>query len=84
MLLLLQLIRQSSVHIIPLRSHLNMSQSTPPRGVLLVGSLPVPSNEDAFKLCLALPGHLASIPDGEIGDRYNWIGWQREISPKKP
>lgn len=61
-----------------------MPQFIHPKWVLLVGSLPVPSNEDAFKLlCQTIPGRLASIPDGETGNRHKWVGWQCDVFPQE-
>jgi hypothetical protein len=48
-----------------------------PVGVLMVGSVPGDSPKDVFeRLTAALPGRLQSVPDGETGDRWNYIGWQ--------
>src|SRR6266566_6708212 len=48
-----------------------------PRSVHLVGSVPLGDAEEVF--CAAgtiLGGRLRRIPDGETGERINWIGWQ--------
>jgi len=43
--------------------------------VLLVGSLPFETSEDAFRACgEALGGHAGWLPDGEVGPRTNWVG----------
>ena len=43
----------------------------------LVGSIPLESARDVFDLVgRALRGCCRRIPDGETGDRTNWIGWQ--------
>ena len=43
--------------------------------VLLVGSLPFDAAEDAFRAAaLELDGHVACLPDGEVGPRINWVG----------
>ena len=48
-----------------------------PRGVHLVGSVPLGNNEAVFREAAAKLGkHLRRIPDGETGDRINWISWQ--------
>ncbi|KAI0415222.1 hypothetical protein F5X98DRAFT_347324 [Xylaria grammica] len=48
-----------------------------PAGVLMVGSVPGASPHDVFvRLAAALPGRLQAIPDGETGERWNYIGWQ--------
>ena len=49
-------------------------------GVLLVGSVPLPNSEAAFRILAGHVGALASrYPDGETGVRTNWICWQRHI-----
>src|ERR671936_881543 len=61
--------------------------TTPPlaRGVLLVGSVPLQSNEDVFRTTSAsLGGRLRRIPDGETGERYYWIGWQVGVLDRQP
>jgi hypothetical protein len=46
-------------------------------GALLVGSVNLPTGDDVFRTAGRLLGrHLAAVPDGEPGDRNNWIGWQ--------
>ncbi|KAI2633147.1 hypothetical protein GGS26DRAFT_555458 [Hypomontagnella submonticulosa] len=53
-----------------------------PTGVLMVGSVPGDSPEEVFKcLATALPGRLSAIPDGETGERWNYIGWQLQRFP---
>jgi len=43
----------------------------------LVGSLSLPSAEDAFELVATVVGSAAKrIPDGETGVRNNWVAWQ--------
>ena len=43
--------------------------------VLLVGSLPFHPAEEALRNAAAgLKGHVAWLPDGEVGDRVNWVG----------
>ena len=47
------------------------------RGAHLVGSAPVSTPEDLWSLAADhLPGHLRRLPDGEVGERDTWIGWQ--------
>lgn len=42
--------------------------------VHLVGSVPLPSSEDVFRLGgKILGGHTAALPDGELGDRRAWV-----------
>ncbi|KAI1205350.1 uncharacterized protein F4807DRAFT_289203 [Annulohypoxylon truncatum] len=53
-----------------------------PAGVLMVGSVPGASPEEVFtRLTTALPGRLQAVPDGEIGERLNYIGWQLQRFP---
>lgn len=41
----------------------------------LVGSLAAPNGRKAMELSLNVLGDgLAELPDGETGERYNWIG----------
>lgn len=48
-----------------------------PRGVHLVGSIPLANTEEVFRTTSSLLGdRLHRIPDGETGVRTNWIGWQ--------
>lgn len=43
--------------------------------VLLVGSLPFDTAEEALRLAgEGLRGHIAWLPDGEVGERINWVG----------
>jgi hypothetical protein len=43
--------------------------------VLLVGSLPFDDAEQALRsTARALGGHVASLPDGEVGPRTSWVG----------
>jgi hypothetical protein len=47
--------------------------------LLLVGSLPVASTEEAFRAGAALFGDLVfALPDGETGPRRGWVGYERE------
>lgn len=44
------------------------------RDVMLVGSIPLPSEAQVFETCAeALGPWLAAIPDGEVGDRKFWV-----------
>ncbi len=55
-------------------SNATLSGPAPSRGALLVGSLPGDSAEDAMSLALGKLGkQLHSLPDGETGERRNWI-----------
>ncbi|KAI0405665.1 hypothetical protein F4802DRAFT_166057 [Xylaria palmicola] len=54
-----------------------------PTGVLMVGSVPGASPQEVFtRLVTALPGRLEAVPDGETGDRWNYIGWQLKRFPR--
>ena len=47
------------------------------KGVHLVGSVPLESATSVFRTaCDHLDSLVARVPDGETGDRTNWIGWQ--------
>lgn len=62
----------------------SMTGPTLASGVLLVGSIPLSSNEEVFtKLCNALPGRMVAITDGETGTRSNYIGWETQRFPKE-
>lgn len=56
-----------------------------PRGVHLVGSLPLGGAEDVFRTASAvLGGHLRRLPDGETGERARWIMWQIPVLANHP
>jgi hypothetical protein len=56
-----------------------------PRGVHLVGSVPLGDAEDVFRAATSiLGGRLRRIPDGETGERINWIGWQARFIGSNP
>ena len=67
-----------------------LSEATPsprrqPRGVHLVGGVPLGSAEDVFRAATSiLGGRLRRIPDGETGERINWIGWQARYIGSNP
>ena len=51
-----------------------------PVGVHLVGSIPLPDAETAFKTTTAtLPGRLLRVPDGEPAHRNNFVYFQRDV-----
>ena len=57
-----------------------MTTNGPDRDVLLVGSVPLESAEAVFACCAATLGPRARrLPDGETGERSNWIAWQRDV-----
>jgi hypothetical protein len=48
-------------------------------GAHLVGSIPLRDAEEVFRtVAERLGGHVRRIPDGETGERSNWIEWQIE------
>lgn len=48
-----------------------------PSGVHLVGSVPLENSRTVFEVAHSILGkHLRRMPDGETGDRSNWIRWQ--------
>lgn len=54
-----------------------MTDTTQPRGALLVGSVNLPDAESTFRLAAETLGPLLKrIPDGEVGDRFHWIAFQ--------
>jgi hypothetical protein len=56
-----------------------------PRGVHLVGSVPLRNAEDVFRTANAILGRrLRRIPDGETGERAQWIGWQARFVGSNP
>ena len=54
--------------------------------VLLVGSLPFATAEEAFRAAAeGLRGHVGWLPDGEVGERVNWVGMlPLVVFPKMP
>lgn len=56
-----------------------------PRAVHLVGSVPLGSAREVFETASAILGPLARrIPDGETGERTNWIRWQATVLARMP
>ena len=50
--------------------------------VLFLGSLPLNSTSEVYTtLFRALPSSLHRVPDGETGERGNFIAWQRPVFP---
>ncbi|WP_433286352.1 hypothetical protein ACQPZQ_30190 [Pseudonocardia sp. CA-142604] len=47
--------------------------------VHLVGSIPLENSEAALRTAATLGSSLARIPDGETGERSNWIAWQHGV-----
>jgi hypothetical protein len=62
-----------------------MATGGDPNGALLVGSVPLDNEEDVFRTAGRILGdRLRRIPDGETGDRTNWIGWQYGVMAQTP
>jgi hypothetical protein len=56
-----------------------------PVGVHLVGSIPLASAELVFRRAAAVLGdRLRRIPDGETGERSDWIAWQYPAFSSRP
>src|SRR5215472_18238527 len=56
-----------------------------PRGVHLVGSVPLNNAEEVFRAASSTLGdRLRRVPDGETGIRKNWIGWQINYLAQNP
>jgi len=56
-----------------------MRRLNPKDAVLLVGSVPLGSADEVFHAVSdRLAPFLASVPDGETGERLKWIGWQSQ------
>ena len=50
-----------------------------------IGSVPLNSSEEVFcSICDTLGDHVKRIPDGETGERTNWIFFQRKMLAKHP
>ena len=62
-----------------------MDTGVEPRGVHLVGSVPLASSDAVFRAAFEVLGRrLRRIPDGETGARSNWIGWQFGLLSSNP
>lgn len=56
-----------------------------PRGVHLVGSVPLGSAEEVFRTASSILGErLRRLPDGETGERTYWIAWQLSVLANHP
>jgi SAM-dependent methyltransferase len=54
-------------------------------GALLVGSVPLRSNEEVFRTVAdAIGDRLLRLPDGETGPRSDWIVWQYPVLSSRP
>ncbi len=61
------------------------SAQAQPRGVHLVGSVPLNNAEEVFRAASSTLGdRLRRVPDGETGTRTNWIGWQINFLAQNP
>lgn len=59
-------------------------QAGGPSSVLMVGSVPLETSKEVFtKLVTTLPDRLPALPDGETGERDNYIGWQIDRFPSE-
>ena len=56
-----------------------------PRGVHLVGSVPLEDSRAVFEMASTILGqHLHRLPDGETGIRANWVRWQFAVLANTP
>ena len=63
-------------------AHLLPTMTNQPCGVHLVGSIAAQTSEEAFlAACNGLPGRLRRVPDGETGERCNFVGMLRDRIP---
>ena len=59
--------------------------SARPRDIHVVGSVPLPSTENVFRaINAALDGRVNRLPDGETGNRCNWVQWQEHVVKDHP
>lgn len=62
-----------------------MTPAALPRGAHLVGSVPLADAATVFSAAVdALGDRLRRIPDGETGERTNWINWQFAVLARTP
>ncbi|MEM9775040.1 MAG: hypothetical protein AAF902_10695 [Chloroflexota bacterium] len=62
-----------------------MEENSQPKGIQLVGSVPLEDSGSVFDLASSLLGqHLHRIPDGETGERSNWVRWQFAVLAETP
>lgn len=62
-----------------------MANASSAPGVLLVGSVPLASANEVFRTASTiLGGRLRRIPDGETGERKDWIVWQFAVLARDP
>lgn len=61
-----------------------MPDKSSPDGVLLVGSVPLNNTTEVFTtVCKELSGCVQAIPDGETGERGNFLAWQIPKFPRE-
>ncbi|MBA2488141.1 MAG: hypothetical protein H0V36_02315 [Chloroflexi bacterium] len=61
------------------------SSDRKPRGVHLVGSIPLTDAHDVFRAAAdSLGDRVRRIPDGETGPRSDWIVWQYPVLSSRP
>jgi len=59
---------------------MSVASNTSVLGAHLCGSLPLASSDDVFRVVSEELGrHLRRIPDGETGERSDWIGWYAQV-----
>ncbi len=62
-----------------------MTEIKKPNGAQLVGSVPLKDSQAVFDLASSILGqHLHRIPDGETGERSDWIRWQFAVLKDTP
>ncbi len=62
-----------------------MCNSSATGSVHLVGSVPLQNNTQVFELgCTELGDRIRRLPDGETGERSNWIRWQYPVLAQTP
>src|SRR3546814_2655171 len=53
--------------------------------ILLVGSVPLRDEQEVFSAVSGTLGdRIRAIPDGETGERTNWINWQKSVMDQAP
>jgi hypothetical protein len=68
-----------------LRVRIENSEGSMPLGVHLVGSVPLRSAEEVFRLLSERLGNrVRRLPDGETGPRADWIVWQYPVLSSRP
>jgi methionine synthase II (cobalamin-independent) len=62
-----------------------MTNGYVPQGAHLVGSVALSSSEEVFRsVAETMPQHVRRIPDGETGERINWIAFQFLLFQNSP